>query len=141
MLIGELAERTGVSRRSLRYYEQQGLLVTSRTAKGWRAYDESAVNRVRNVQELLAAGLGTQDILQVAPCLDMKTQEFMACQDSPAETLAMYERRLAVVEEKAAELDRYRSRLVARIAQLRAADPDTELGEVLRRAEETDRAG
>ncbi|MFE0765825.1 MerR family transcriptional regulator [Streptomyces smyrnaeus] len=138
MLIGELAQRTGASRRSLRYYEQQGLLVSRRTAKGWRAYDESAVNRVRNVRELLAAGLGTEDIVQVAPCLDMKTEEFMACQDSPAETLAMYERRLAAVEEKAAELDRYRSRLVARIARLRAADPATSLDEVLRRAEESE---
>ncbi|WP_245788462.1 MerR family DNA-binding transcriptional regulator [Amycolatopsis marina] len=34
MQIGELSERTGASRRSIRYYEQQGLLRPARTGKG-----------------------------------------------------------------------------------------------------------
>ncbi|WP_319949524.1 MerR family transcriptional regulator [Streptomyces halobius] len=45
MRIGELAERTGASRRSIRYYEQQGLLESERTGKGRRVYGENAVNR------------------------------------------------------------------------------------------------
>lgn len=135
MQIGELAERTGASRRSIRYYEQQGLLEANRTGKGWRVYEDRAVNRVLNVRELLRAGLTVDDIRQVAPCLDMKTQEFLACQDSPDGVLAMYEGRLAAVEAKAAELERYRSELVERIAQLRAGAPDVDFGEVLRRAE------
>ncbi|WP_069991355.1 MerR family transcriptional regulator [Streptomyces qinglanensis] len=133
MLIGELAERTGVSKRSLRYYEQQGLLASRRSAKGWRTYEDSAVNRVRNVRELLAAGLGTEDIRQVVPCLDMKTEAFLTCRAGPAETLEMYQRRLAALEEKAAELDRYRARLVHRIAQLRADEPGAAPAELLRR--------
>jgi DNA-binding transcriptional MerR regulator len=135
MQIGELAERTGASRRSIRYYEQQGLLKPGRTGKGWRIYGERAVHRVLNVRELLGAGLTVEDIRQVAPCLDMKTQDFLACQDSPAEVLATYEGRLAAVEAKAAELARYRAELVERIAALRAGRPDEEFGEVLRRAE------
>lgn len=135
MQIGEVAERTGASRRSIRYYEQQGLLEASRTGKGWRVYEERTVNRVRNVRELLGAGLTVDDIRQVAPCLDMKTQEFLACQDSPDGVLSMYEGRLAAVEAKAAELERYRSELVERIARLRAGAPDADFGEVLRRAE------
>src|SRR5690606_35794975 len=112
--------RTGASRRSIRYYEQQGLLEAQRTGRGWRAYDERAVHRVLNVRELINAGLRMEDIRQVAPCLDMKTADFLACQDSPDEVLAMYEDRLAVVEAKAAELARYRAELVERIATLRA---------------------
>ncbi|MEV5598008.1 MerR family transcriptional regulator [Streptomyces sp. NPDC052496] len=135
MQIGELAQRTGASRRSIRYYEQQGLLEAQRTGRGWRSYDERAVHRVLNVRELLAAGLRVEDIRQVAPCLDMKTADFLACQDSPAEVLAMYEERLAVVEAKAAELARYRAELIERIAQLRAGRPDVDLGELLRQAE------
>ncbi|MGW3624768.1 MerR family DNA-binding transcriptional regulator [Streptomyces sp. NPDC000880] len=36
--------RTGASRRSIRYYEQQGLPEARRTGKGWRVYDEWAVH-------------------------------------------------------------------------------------------------
>ncbi|MGW7276915.1 MerR family transcriptional regulator [Streptomyces sp. NPDC054844] len=138
MQIGALAQSTGASRRSIRYYEQQGLLESRRTGKGWRVYDEVAVHRVLNVRALIGAGLTVDDIRQVVPCLDMKTEDFLACQGSPDEVLAMYEGRLAAVEEKAAELARYRAELVERIAVLRAGRPDEELAEVLRRAEEAD---
>jgi DNA-binding transcriptional MerR regulator len=67
--IGELARRTAVSERSLRYYEEQGLLVSERTAGGHRVYGEAAVARVIRIQELLAAGLGTALIGQVLPCM------------------------------------------------------------------------
>ncbi|MFH8610562.1 MerR family transcriptional regulator [Streptomyces sp. NPDC018029] len=133
MHIGELSERTGASRRSIRYYEQQGLLEASRTQKGWREYEERAVNRVLNVRELLGAGLTAEDIRVVGPCLDMKTEQFLACHSGPDEMLAMYEQRLAVVEAKAAELQRHRAELVARIARLRADASDTEgFAELLR---------
>ncbi|MCT2589952.1 MerR family transcriptional regulator [Streptomyces sp. N2-109] len=133
MQIGQLSERTGASRRSIRYYEQQGLLEARRTSKGWREYDDRAVNQVRNLRELLRAGLLLDDIRQVAPCLEMKTSDFLAC-DSPDEgTLAMYEGRLAEVEAKAAQLQRYRAELVERIARLRAGAADTEhFSELLR---------
>ncbi|MDJ1137304.1 MerR family transcriptional regulator [Streptomyces iconiensis] len=126
MQIGVLSERTGASRRSIRYYEQQGLLEAARTSKGWREYDERAVNRVLNVRESLRAGLTAEDIRVVAPCLDMKTEEFLACDGSPDEVLAMYEQRLAAVEAKAEQLQRHRTELVERIARLRAESADTD---------------
>jgi DNA-binding transcriptional MerR regulator len=69
MRIGELAKRTGVSERSLRYYEEQGLLAPSRTPAGYRVYAESDVDVVRHVQMLLAAGLNTAFIREVLPCM------------------------------------------------------------------------
>ncbi|ANZ41295.1 MerR family transcriptional regulator [Lentzea guizhouensis] len=69
MRIGELAQRTGVSERSLRYYEQQGLLVSTRTSGGHREYQESAVERVIRIQELFAAGLHSKKIARMLPCL------------------------------------------------------------------------
>ncbi|WP_374225966.1 MerR family DNA-binding transcriptional regulator [Micromonospora sp. C41] len=42
MRIGELSARTGVSARSIRYYEQQGLLAALRTPSGQRVFAESA---------------------------------------------------------------------------------------------------
>ncbi|GAB3161711.1 MerR family transcriptional regulator [Amycolatopsis stemonae] len=70
MRIGELAERTGTSRRLLRYYEEQGLIIAARGANGYRAYDEPAVDRVLQVRGLLDAGLPTRIIKQILPCLD-----------------------------------------------------------------------
>ncbi|MGK2854855.1 MAG: MerR family transcriptional regulator, partial [Microbacteriaceae bacterium] len=69
MRIGELAQRTGVSERSLRYYEQQGLLVSSRTPGGQRDYAEQAVDRVIHIQELFAAGLPSRTIVGLLPCM------------------------------------------------------------------------
>ncbi|WP_194816948.1 MerR family transcriptional regulator [Nocardia sp. XZ_19_385] len=69
MRIGELAEHTGVSERSLRYYEEQGLLVSGRTPGGHRDYPEMAVDRVIHIQELYAAGLSSKKIAQILPCM------------------------------------------------------------------------
>jgi DNA-binding transcriptional MerR regulator len=69
MRIGVLAQRTGVSRRLLRYYEEQGLLRPSRLANGYREYDESHVVVVRQIRLLLDAGLPTAVIASLLPCL------------------------------------------------------------------------
>nr|BFD91574.1 MerR family transcriptional regulator [Kitasatospora sp. Xyl93] len=69
MRIGELARRTGVSERSLRYYEQQGLLAARRTEGGHREYPEAAVDRVVHIQELFAAGLHSRTIYKILPCM------------------------------------------------------------------------
>lgn len=69
MRIGELARRTGVSERSLRYYEEQELLVSDRTPGGHRDYPERAVDRVIRIQELFAAGLTSKKIARLLPCM------------------------------------------------------------------------
>lgn len=67
--IGELSARTGVSHRSLRYYEQQGMLQSTRTAGGHREYPDGAVDRVVRIQELFAAGLHSHTIAEILPCM------------------------------------------------------------------------
>ncbi|MEV8228800.1 MerR family transcriptional regulator [Streptomyces sp. NPDC079167] len=69
MRIGELATRTGVSERSLRYYETQNLLTADRTPGGHRDYAESAVDRVIRIQEFYAAGLCSSKIAELLPCV------------------------------------------------------------------------
>ncbi len=69
--IGDLAAAaTGASVRSLRYYEEQGLLSAERTAGGQRSYAASSVERVQLVQQLFAAGLPSRTIVQLLPCVD-----------------------------------------------------------------------
>lgn len=70
MRIGELAARTGVSTRLLRYYEQQGLLKSHREANGYRSYSEGAVERIEQVRGLIDAGLPTEVIRDMVPCLE-----------------------------------------------------------------------
>jgi DNA-binding transcriptional MerR regulator len=69
MFIGELSRRTGVSPRGLRYYEEQGLLRPRRRSSGYREFDESDVDVVRRIRVLLAAGLHTDLIREVLPCM------------------------------------------------------------------------
>ncbi|MEU9150619.1 MerR family transcriptional regulator [Streptomyces sp. NPDC048417] len=75
MRIGELASRTGVSIRSLRYYEDQGLLTSSRSASGQRHYREEEVERVAFIQRLYAAGLSSRTIADLLPCVDSPSEE------------------------------------------------------------------
>ena len=89
MRIGELSHRTGVSRRLLRYYEEQGLIVSGRQANGYREFDTHTVDRVGQVRGLLDAGLPTRIIKQILPCLDKpRTIHF---RDATPEMLAMLE--------------------------------------------------
>ncbi|MER5262405.1 MerR family transcriptional regulator [Actinosynnema sp. NPDC002837] len=75
MRIGDLAARAGVSVRSLRYYEEQGLLSSTRSAGGQRQYTEADVERVAFVQRLYAAGLSSRTIIELLPCVDSPSDE------------------------------------------------------------------
>ncbi|MGW2303851.1 MerR family transcriptional regulator [Streptomyces sp. NPDC001809] len=99
MRIGELAKHTGVSPRSLRYYEDQGLLTSSRSGAGQRHYSDAAVQRVSLIRQLFDAGMSSRVIATVLPCVDV-----------PGD--------LAVAEETFAAMIRQRDRINADIAHL-----------------------
>ncbi|MFD0203469.1 MULTISPECIES: MerR family transcriptional regulator [Saccharothrix] len=75
MRIGELADASGVSTRSLRYYEEQGLIRSERTPGGWRDFDGSTVERVVMIQHLFAAGLTSATVNELLPCLEAPPEE------------------------------------------------------------------
>ncbi|MET9559783.1 MULTISPECIES: MerR family transcriptional regulator [Streptomyces] len=75
MRIGELAERAGVSVRSLRYYEEQKLLTSTRSASGQRHYTDDEIERVRFIQRLYAGGLSSRTIAELLPCVDAPSEE------------------------------------------------------------------
>ncbi|MFJ2953452.1 MerR family transcriptional regulator [Streptomyces sp. NBC_00669] len=74
MRIGELAARSGVSVRSVRYYEEQGLLSSTRSASGQRHYTDHEVERVAFIQRLYAGGLSSRTILELLPCADAPSE-------------------------------------------------------------------
>ena len=101
MRIGELSARTGASHRSLRYYEQQGLLASTRSPSGQRCYDDEHVQRVTLIQIFLAAGMSSRTIARLVPCMAHPSM------DEARESLAV--------------MDQERSRLSATIDSLTAA--------------------
>ncbi|UNZ19830.1 MerR family transcriptional regulator [Streptomyces sp. 891-h] len=100
MRIGELAQATGVSARSLRYYEEQGLIRSNRTVGGWRDFDASMTERVVLIQHLLAAGLCSATIGELLPCLEAPPEERTGVMEA---LLAQEVRRL---EAKRRDIDR-----------------------------------
>ncbi|MCS7480793.1 MerR family transcriptional regulator [Umezawaea endophytica] len=99
MRIGELSKRTGVSPRSLRYYEEQGLLASSRSEAGQRHYSDAQVQRVALIRRLFDAGMSSRVIATVLPCVDIPDD-------------------LEVAEETYAAMRRERDRIDADIAHL-----------------------
>jgi DNA-binding transcriptional MerR regulator len=60
--ISELAQKTGVSLRSLRYYEEKQLLKPNGLDNGYRQYREIDMEQIRMIQLYLSMGLKTNEI-------------------------------------------------------------------------------
>lgn len=112
MKIGELSKKTGVSIRSLRYYEQQGLLSASRMHNGYRDYNPMAVEQVNTIQLYLSLGISTEQIASFLQCV-MKSKEAF-CQ----EILPVYEKKLAEIDAQLRLLTAIRTNLVERIESI-----------------------
>ncbi|MGW3109676.1 MerR family transcriptional regulator [Streptomyces sp. NPDC001100] len=118
MRIGELAARTGVSVRSLRYYEEQGLLVSTRSGGGQRHFTEHDIERVDFIQRLYVAGLSSRTIMELMPCRDAPSDENSA---AALERMAQERDRLSA---HITELLRTRDSLDALITAARADRDD-----------------
>jgi DNA-binding transcriptional MerR regulator len=116
MLIGDLAGKAGTTIKAVRYYEQRGLLHPRRTPNGYRDYDESAVARVANIRLLLSLGLTADDARAFLPCLDTDISAGPICPAS-AEFIT---RRLCQIQEKIADLEGVRQRLLEVLAAAQA---------------------
>lgn len=69
--IGELAERTGVPVKTIRYYEEIGVLAPpERTPSGYRDYDTAVVDRLGFVRAAQAVGLTLGEVREVVALRD-----------------------------------------------------------------------
>ncbi|MFD3544808.1 MerR family transcriptional regulator [Streptomyces sp. NPDC058655] len=121
MRIGQLSERTGTSRRLLRYYEEQGLIRSGRSRNGYREYDEDCVDRVLQVRGLLDAGLPTRIIKQVLPCIDAPRTIHVS--GATAETIATLEHERDRMTERIRCLVRNRDAISGYVEAVRRASP------------------
>ena len=99
MKIGELAERSGVSIDTVRFYERRGVLPTpARTASGYRTYAPATLDRLRFARRLQELGFTLDEII---------------------DALAAHDAGTATCESERWRLEAVLDRIDARIAELR----------------------
>jgi DNA-binding transcriptional MerR regulator len=116
LTIGEVATRTGLTQRTLRYYEDLGLLEPARTDGGRRTYDAAHLDRLYRIR--LQRSLGTP-VAEVTP--------------DDTDLLAIARRHLADLDERLAQTARERERVRTVEARLLqgSAPSDAELLDLL----------
>ncbi len=101
MKIGEVAERLGLSLRSIRYYEETGLVTpASRTAGGFRLYSELDVQRLLLIMQMKPLEFSLEEMGQVLVDLDLLAGSTPV---GDAEAVTAAYRRLQVVEADMAQ--------------------------------------
>jgi DNA-binding transcriptional MerR regulator len=100
--IGDVAERAGVTPRTIRYYEELGLLPPREREHGkHRTYDEASVERLREITRLRdLLGLSLEELKRVVQAEDARADLRRRFEEtaSPAERLRIVEQALPNVE-------------------------------------------
>lgn len=111
LFIGTLARRSGVPIKTIRYYEERGLLPkVTRTGSGYRLYAPETVNRLEFVKKAQALGLRLKDIRQI---LNLADRGRCPC----GHVQKMLNGYLAELRQKVRDLKLLEKRIVAAIAR------------------------
>ena len=115
--IGEIARQAEVPAKTIRFWEDQGLLPPpGRTPAGYRDYDPAVLDRLAFIGHAQAAGLTLGAIRQVLAIRD-------GGQPPCTHVTDLIARRLAEVDARLAELTRTRDQLVVLASRATAQDP------------------
>jgi len=128
--IGEVAERTGVTQRTLRFYEEKGLLKPpSRLEGGFRLYSEEDVARVERIKRLQTLlGFTLADIKEMVEAEEVKLQlraeyrkdaEISERREKLTRAVEVTERQIAVVDQKLAALNEMKAHLEEKLGRYR----------------------
>lgn len=114
MRISELARLTNVSVRSLRHYEQKGLLRPRRLENGYRDYDESAIEQVKVIQFYLELDLNTDEIGRIVNCKGQRVWEGdqTVCAQN---MISLYTQKMQAIDDEMQMLAEIKARLMGRI--------------------------
>ena len=111
LLIGRLAKLSGVKPDTIRFYERSGLLPKpSRTASGYRTYDDAALKQVRFIRKAQSLGFSLDEIRRI---LSLRGQGKETCRC----VIAIAEATLAETETKLKELHQFKDRLTANLTR------------------------
>ena len=117
MRIGEVAQRSGVSVKTIRYYEDIGVLdPPQRTTSGYRDYDDNVLERLSFVRSAQTIGLKLGEIREIVA--------FHARGETPcAHVVALIDHRSAELSRRIAELERMKAELSRLARRARSLDP------------------
>ena len=122
--IGDLSARLGLSPRTIRYYEELGLLPgVRRRAGGRRVYGESEIERLRFIERLKKLGLSLNEIKQLNAlyAINGSTGEMLGRLGELLDThLAQLDSRISELMDLREEMGRYREHVGRRIEVLGA---------------------
>jgi len=111
LLIGDVAERTGLTPPTIRYYESLGLLARPvRSATGYRRYSESAVEEVQFIRKAQALGFSLDEIGEI---LKLSRAGKTPC----THVLDLAKRHLAAVAERIQQLTVFKNQLAGEIGK------------------------
>lgn len=124
--IGEVADRTGVTQRTLRFYEEKGLLrPPTRMDGGFRLYSEEDVQRVeqiRRLQNLLGIALAeikemveAEEILQELKAQYRPEADVAEKKRQLQKAIEVVERQYAIVRQKAEQMQEMKAQLEERL--------------------------
>lgn len=118
MLIGEAAQRAGVSRDTVRLYTRLGLVACSPRPAGSRtyaAYDEDAVELIKNIKVAQSIGFSLTELVPIAAA-------YVAGQLDDGEQRVLLEAKLAEIEERQHKLAQMAEFLRSKLSDLPTRD-------------------
>jgi len=128
--IGEVAERTGVTQRTLRFYEEKGLLKPpTRMEGGFRLYSEADIQRlerIRHLQQLLGCPLA--EIKEIVEADEVKMQiraeynpeaEVSEKKRQIQKAIEVTERQLELIGQKATAIADMQAKLEERLGKFK----------------------
>ena len=106
MRIGELSKSTGFQVETLRYYEKEGLLTpVSRTASGYREYDNESLRQLRFIKQAKSVGFSLSEISEL---LTLRVERD---QHSCGDVKSIAEQKIEKIDLKINELSKMRKAL------------------------------
>lgn len=107
--IGDVANRTGLTAPTIRYYESVGLLTRApRSDAGYRSYTDVAVEELRFIKKAQALGFSLDEIAEI---LKLSRAGKTPC----SHVLDLARRHLTAVEERIRQLSQFRDTLAAEV--------------------------
>jgi MerR family copper efflux transcriptional regulator len=110
--IGELAQRTGASVRSIRHYDGHGLLASVRASNGYRMFPDQAVTQVKQIQRMIATGFTIEDIRGFPDCM-LLIEGARSCD----QISDVQRERLEAIDRQIQDLERRRARLIKTLSE------------------------